>query len=344
MVQISSFPISQNEKKFLSIFQKSKVLRRILALTPRIYSSSYLVAMHFRFGERVFVLPNLEKFKMNSINYHIPDMDDLCIFVGYRGNTHRYLEPLTPGIFRKRNNPSKINLDKWERRSRIAGNVLKQRFLECEKKPLTELQALGIMQHHYAIGPTDLLDLTFDVNIAKWFALNQMEQGKYVKKKFIAKNREASKKEASQILTVVVRPLGARPIDEEYSEFFTRGLSLYWWDGTGAEGVPQSEFPPYNLGPLWSEYPRRQKGFGLHGVGSQDTDKWGSVLMVTEHLFHPKFHKDGWEKIGGPEIVIDRKKFSFDEDSSHMAEFLFPDPPNWFNKILDEVRNTIERT
>ena len=63
------------------------------------------------------------------------------------------------------------------------------------------------MQHHYLIGPTDLLDLTFDANVAKWFALNEWTgDGEYRPKQFVAvHSEEEALRSASRILMVVVR-------------------------------------------------------------------------------------------------------------------------------------------
>ena len=99
--------------------------------------------------------------------------------------------------------------------------------------------------------------------------------------------------------------------------------------------------PPYNLAPLWSEYPRRQKGFGLRGIYPGELDKFGSVLTVTEHLFHPFFFKNGWDRIGGPALTIDGKSFAFGDDSSGMADFLFPARPRWFETAASEAAHVV---
>ena len=225
----------------------------------------------FPFCGYVFVLPDWEKFVMNSLRYHVDEMDALSVFVGYRGQSKRYEEKVTPGLYRKRSEPWRAK--QWQERSRIAGNVLKQRFLEQMNKPLTEVEAIGILQHHYIIGPTDLADFSHDVSIAKWFALNEHVDGTYRRKTFVCSDRRDADREACCVYTVAVRAIGNLTLSEEDAKPFTSGVTLRWWEDFGSKkGSPQPEVPPYNLAPLWSEYPRRQKGFGLRGVGPGDDD------------------------------------------------------------------------
>ena len=300
----------------------------------------------FSFCGHIFLLPDWEDFIMNSFTYNLQRdvLKDIDVFVGYRGSAARYAHLLTPGVFRKHDASGKAECDRWLRRSTIAGNILKQRFFEHENKPLTEIEAIGILQHHYIIGATDLLDLSFDVNIAKWFALHQRRPGTdgngvhcYMPKEFVAKGREEAIREASVVLTVVVRAIGSIQLDGEYAKFFSRGLKFNWWDELGNIGRPKPEVPPFNLAPLWSNYPKRQKGFGLRGMGAKDSDTFGSILTVKENLFHPKFFPDGWDDIGGAEIQINNKRFKYGEDASHLTEFLFPVIPEWFRKVCSEI-------
>jgi hypothetical protein len=299
----------------------------------------------FPFAGRFFALPPPEQFIINSFQYHITDMEPLAVFVGFRGHSERWPEVLTPGLYRAHKRPSKEKHLDWMKRSRISSNVLKQRFLEHDNKPLTDLEALGILQHHHVIGPTDMVDLTFDVNVAKWFSLNQFVGGAYQRKVFreTVDDRKAAR-EASCVYAISVRPIGSIQLDEEAAELLTRGVTLKWWEGLEplASGPPKAETPPYNLAPLWSEYPRRQKGFGLRGIYPGELDKFGSVLTVTEHLFHPIFFKNGWDRIGGPEFTIEGQRFSYDTDSSSAAHYLFPKRPEWFDNIVSEVNRVVK--
>lgn len=299
----------------------------------------------FPFCGRFFALPRSDEFIMNSFQYHVPNMDMLGLFVGYRGHSQRFAEVLTPGLFRANRQPSKEKHLDWMRRSKIASNLLKQRFLEHENKPLTDLEALGILQHHYVIGPTDMVDLSFDVNVAKWFSLNCFANGAY-QRKFFRETTDPKKAaaETSCIYTVVVRSIGSIPLVGEAARFLTPGITLKWWEGLESlsSEPPKAEVPPYNLAPLWSEYPRRQKGFALRGIYPSDLDKFGSVLAVAEHPFHPIFFRDGWDRIGGPEFTIDGHRFAFDDDSSSMAAFLFPERPEWFEIAAAEAKRAVE--
>ena len=246
---------------------------------------------------------------------------------------------LSPGLHRTHNNPTPAAIDNWLDQSRILGNILKQRFLEKHNKLLTETEAVGIMQHHYLIGPTDLLDLTFDVNIAKWFALNERTvKGDYRAKRFVARSEEEALREASRILVVVVRPIGSIPLSRDDWEELNDGTSTTIWEGYAeTEELSQFETPPSNLGPLWSTYPRRQRGFGLRGIGPSDADPYGAVLAAWEYLYHPQYFPDGWDGFEGPEITIDGKVFAKGEDSAGAAGHLFPEPPDWLTATREEV-------
>jgi hypothetical protein len=159
---------------------------------------------------------------MNSFKYEVAGMEPLRVFVGHRGRTHRYPEVITPGLHRARNDASDEKNNSWVMKSRIAKNVLKQRFLEHENKPLTDMEALGVLQHHYIIGSTDLLDLTFDINVAKWFSLNVFADGKYQKKKFLeTTDIHAAKRDASCVYSIAVRSIGEIELDDDAVESLT---------------------------------------------------------------------------------------------------------------------------
>ena len=294
------------------------------------------------FCGQLFLLPDPECFVMNSFRYEVPKMAPLSIFVGYRGQPRKFPESITPGIHRSSN---VAHLRHWETRARICGNVLKQRFLEQENKPLTELEAIGVMQHHYIIGPTDVVDLTYDINVAKWFALNEFVERGYVQKKFAKNDRAQAIDEASRVYTVVVRSIPSLPLDEAASKVLTAGLTVSWWrdlatmESSGPARL--EEAPPSNLAPLWSDFPKQQSGFGLRGICESDTDPCGSILSVVEHAFHPICFPNGWDHIGGPELTIDGRQFSYEDDSSVMTDFLFPRKPNWLRDAAKEAKQLL---
>ena len=294
----------------------------------------------FAFCNQLFLLPDDERdFTMNSFRYHVEGKDPLPVFVGYRGQTGGHPEMLSPGLYRTRNEPTPAANEQWVRKSRILGNVLKQRFFEKHNKPLTEIEAVGIMQHHYLIGPTDLVDLTFDVNVAKWFALNEWTNDReYRAKRFVARTEQEAFREASRILVVAVRPIGSVPLTEDEWRRIHAGISPTIWEGYAeTEELSQFETPPSNLAPLWSTYPRRQRGFGLRGIGPSDTDPNGAVLAAWEYLYHPNYFPDGWDRFGGPEITLDGRVFAESEDSAHLSQYLFPDPPDWLTATTKEA-------
>ena len=307
--------------------------------------SLVLAGQAFPFADRFFVLPTARDFDLNSFKYEFPEMENLGVFVGFRGHTKRYPEVLTPQLYRAHKSPSKDNHALWMKKSRIASNVLKQRFLEREGKPLTDLEAIGILQHHYVIGATDMLDLSFDVNVAKWFSLNVFASDDCKPKQFHETHDSVkARAEASCVYSVGVRPIGAIPIAGEAARFLTPGIKLDLWEGIIGTSIDSAatETPPYNLAPLWSTFPQRQRGFGIRGIFPGEFDKFGSVLSVTEHMFHPVFYPHGWDHIGGPVLTINGQHFHWDSDSSSVREFLMPNEPEWFKTASLEAREMAE--
>ena len=293
----------------------------------------------FPFCGRVFVLPTLEKFTMNTMRYHVGNMDDLTVFVGYRGHSKRYEEIITPGLYRKCNNPSEEDQGKWVNHSRIASNILKQRSLEKVDRPLTQLESIGIMQHHQVIERTEMVDFSYDLNVAKWFALNDYDKNNYRQKRFT--DQRTGDSNTSCVYTVVARaiPIG---VDVEKAKQITPGVDFRLWkDLRHLYPNLSSAVSAWNLAPIWSERPEKQKGFGLIGIGPEEVDEYGSILCVTEHLFHPNSHADGWDCIGGPELVLDGQRFTYDMDSSRMASYLFPKEPKWLKDARREIVETL---
>ena len=294
----------------------------------------------FAFCNQLFLLPEETDFVLNSFRYHIRDMDPLSVFVGYRGQSQAYPEILSPGLFRTGNTLASKSSEDWGRQSRIVGNILKQRFLENENKALTDIEAAGIMQHHYLLGATDLLDLTFDINVAKWFALNEWQtRREYRKKQFVAcTSEEEALCGASRIILIAVRSIGSMPIPKDVWDNLQIGIRSNLWDGyPEIETLSQFETLPSNLAPLWSEFPKRQRGFGLRGIGPMDSDPDGAVLAAWEYVYHPHHFPDGWDRFGGPTLTLDGRTFERGEDSAGLSEYLFPDPPDWLIATKKEV-------
>lgn len=298
----------------------------------------------FPFASRYFALPSDNSYIMNSFVYHPQDMEDLSAFIGYRGHSRRFDEVVTPGIYRKHNAPCQESHDAWIRKSRIACNVLKQRFLETEGKPLTDMEARGILQHYYIIGSTDILDLSYDINVAKWFALNTFLNGRYSKKHFHEKHDiQRGTEETVFIYRVVVRAIGGIEVAGDAKQFLTPGVELKAWDDLiGLGGVSHcTTTTPSNLAPLWSTFPKRQRGFGLRGLMPGELDVFGSILSIREYPFHPVFYAEGWDEIGGPSFEIDGTSYTFENDSSHKKSYLFPPRESWFIKVMTEVQETV---
>ncbi len=97
------------------------------------------------------------------------------------------------------------------------------------------------------------------------------------------------------------------------------------------------QLPPRNLSPLWSTRAVRQAGFGLGGVGPHDDDAWGSILSISEHSFHPTFLPQGWDRIGGAEMLLGGRRYRWDEDTSALSEHTLPDDDECIRWIRNNV-------
>ena len=186
-------------------------------------------------------------------------------------------------MYRNTQNLSTNILKAWPNHARIACNILKQRFFENVNKPLTNIEAKGILQHHYILGPTDIVDFSYNINVAKWFALNKWTGQKYVQKVFHKNtDRKRGLIEASRVYEVAIRLVGKCNIDRKNITRLTRGVVQRPWneDMAKLKISIEPETHPINIAPLWSEYPKRQDGFGLLGILAQDYDSIGSVLSV----------------------------------------------------------------
>ena len=282
----------------------------------------------FVFCGDLFLLPKIQQYAMNSFTYELKP-EPLDIFIGYRGHTRRYDEILTPGIYRKHTGPSPTAFANYKRRSIYAGNVIKQAFWENETVALDNVRAVGVLQHHGTIGRTDVLDLSYEMNVAKWFALNDWDSENqcYKQKTFsYYSDEEAMLDEASYIYAVVVRALGG-----------TKGPLPVQIHGQNVHLLP------WNLNPLWSTRPQAQRGFGVWGFGVDDFDKFGAVLSVVEARYHPFGAETGWDHLGGPYLTLDGKTYQAQEDSSPLQELLFPVEEPWLAGAFARTKDGIAR-
>jgi hypothetical protein len=281
----------------------------------------------FAFCDALFVLPD-ESFEMNSFRFHVPGKEPLDIFQGFRGHTRQYPEVITPGVYRAHNKPDEETSRRYRRKARVASNLVKQAVFERHKIVLSNVQARGVLQHYVIIGATDVLDLTYDVNVAKWFALNEWDRAldHYRPKRFLEHDDpDKAFDEYSLIYTVVVRTIGTL-VEKSLSEQLAKTGNLNFVALKGGDFTHETlvALPPRNLSPLWSMRAERQSGFGLLGVGPREDDAWGSVLAIHEHAFHPTFSPDGWSRIGGPTLLFDGKRYRWDEDTSVLSDHALP--------------------
>ena len=291
-------PSTVGKRPIVHISSRCDAQRRA-NIVKRLHDPLQLIATGdaFAFCEGLFVIPD-DSFVMNSYRCHVPGKEPLNIFLGFRGHPRQYEEVITPSVFRAHNQPNDKSMHRYRRRARVASNLVKQAVFERHNMVLTNVQARGVLQHYGIIGATDVLDLTYDVNVAKWFALNvwDRESGCYRPKSFVEHHDpDKAFDEHSLIYTVVVRTIGTHVENDLAAQLANFGkLTFAAWNGDDFAEEALVTLPPRNLSPLWSTRAARQSGFGLLGVGPHDDDAWGSVLAIHEHAFHPTFTPDGW--------------------------------------------------
>lgn len=299
------------------------------------------------FCQMLFLLPDSD-FLMNSFKYHPVGYEPLSVFIGFRGHPHPYPEVITPGLFRMVNRPSQERINIYRNKERIACNVARQIVFEEQNVVLTRLHAAGLLQHYDIIGLTDILDLSYDINVAKWFSLNERDSAKarYVPKTFVENNdRNRAYNEFSVVYKVFARalttPLSPDVVSEIQQFDGTRLKPLNQADPETSPELTMKESLSRNLSPLWSERPTRQSGFGLHGVGPEDDDAWGSVLGIVEYRFHPTFAPNGWDPIGGPQMSLFGSQYRYNDDTSGLASKILPEDDAIVTLIREAVKNLL---
>jgi len=263
----------------------------------------------------VFLLPRMWPREV-ELTYERVEPEPLTIWVGYRGHTQEWPTVLSPSALRGYEEKRYMA---YKKKELYATDLLREAYFRFRNLCLTDLQARGILQHHKTIGPTDVLDLTSDIETAKWFALHEYDASQ----RYQAKSWHGDA-DFSSVYQVIVRVLGETreplPI-----LFHGRPLTLL----------------PFNVCPLElvGERPRRQRGFGVSHLGSKDSDALGMILNVTEWRYHPELEPHGWDVIGGPEC-----RFPGPEDcpadpvAEIENEYMLPPEPEWLSDLLGEVR------
>jgi FRG domain len=155
--------------------------------TPRNWNDVlrlYINGKAFVHERNIYLLPDRE-FALNSFNYERPNGEPLTVFVGYRGHAHPYPLVITPSLLHGPAGADRSRYLHYKVREGYATNLLREAYWRHKRKVLQDLEACGILQHHKTIGPTDLLDLSYDLDVAKAFALSDYIRGKYTEKKWL---------------------------------------------------------------------------------------------------------------------------------------------------------------
>jgi len=166
----------------------------------------YLSGKAFFYDHDLYILPE-RRFIFNSFRYECPGAEPLRIFVGYRGHPHPYPLVLTPSVLR---DAEQKGHDRYVQCKEIdAGNLLREAYWRHDSRALQDLEACGILQHHNTIGDADILDLSYEPDVAKLFALSELTSSGYEAKSW------RDEEDYSCVYKIVVRVLGGtdQPIE-----------------------------------------------------------------------------------------------------------------------------------
>ncbi|WP_433305443.1 hypothetical protein ACQP2F_18085 [Actinoplanes sp. CA-030573] len=278
----------------------------------------YATGEGFPYEGDFYLLPN-RKYRENMFTHHPPGRESFTTFVGYRGHAHPFPTVLTPSALRHIRPGEVEPYLAYKRVEGYATNLLREAYLRLRDQPLLDLQAVGILQHHHTIGATDVLDLTYDIEVAKLFALVDFEplsdDGQI--KEFRGED------DYSSVFQIVVRSLGRdQPMD--LPPPYQGRLQLL----------------PYNVFPLSvvTESADRERGFGVSGFGPDDMDNYGTVLNITEWRYHPRSNPEGWDAIGGVPDVQRLAPATWAEKRRLLG--LAPDA-HWLEDLLSDVRQRV---
>ena len=274
----------------------------------------------------------------NLMTHKYEDEDNSFNFaIAFRGHTKNHPSILTPGLFRKTYSIDDSNA--WVSKSIYVANIIKELVYREFNVILHDIEAKGILQHYGIIRPMDITDVSRDVNIAKWFALNEydIDKKQYNKKQF--KERKSLLKaynESSMIYQVIILQPPKVTLNKQQKE-----INIYQNFQPDVYDFPIST-TLWNVMNKWSARPSRQKGFGLYGIRENDFDKYGVILSITEYAYHPIFNLSGWDLIGGYTMKISDKSYNATEDTSFLQEYLFPPENEWFLNLEKTIANNVE--
>jgi hypothetical protein len=275
---------------------------------------AYASGQGFPYEGDFYMLPH-KKYEQNTFTYNLPGRK-FSVFVGYRGHSHPYPNVLTPSVFRGLRPGDTEPYLEYKRREGYATDLLREAYFRLREQPLLDVQAVGILQHHKTIGDTDVLDLTYDVDTAKLFALIDLVDGNNIYPK-----SWRGEDDYSSVYKIIVRPLGGDDPPLELPPPYQGHLQLL----------------PYNIVPLSAvaETGDLERGFGAWGFGPGDLDNFGTVLNITEWRYHPTSNPHGWGAIGGVPDVEQLAESTWRERQQLLG--LAPESP-WLEELLSDVR------
>jgi hypothetical protein len=282
----------------------------------RIYTSGE----GFPYEGDFYMLPRTE-YEQNTMTHHPPGKKPFSIFVGYRGQSHPYPNVLTPSAVRglPPGDPTSY-LRAYMTCEGYATDLLREAYFRLREQPLQDLQAIGILQHHKIIN-TSVLDLSYDLEVAKLFALVNLGEGNNVQVKSWRHEHDYS-----SVFKVIVRLLDRDGEPLELPAPYRGQLQLL----------------PFNICPLSAvtDTADRERGFGAWGFGENDLDKFGTVLNITEWRYHPTSNPNGWDGIGG---VPDARLLAESTWLERRRLLGLAPEPRWLEELELDIRRRVAR-
>ena len=250
--------------------------------------------------------------------------DDFLITVVYRGQSKRYPTVLTPTLFR--NSVFRLTQSSSNGFSKLRTyfrNATREYLYEKTGSIFSFAEAEAFLHHFGLMRTASVVDVTRDVNIAKWFALSRF------------KNTEESLP-LRQIYKI-------KQFDDYYSE---HSWSYVYKIIICVPGKPKI-WGLYDELSTIAKRPKNQAGLCIHELYRDDLDPNGAVVSVSEHKYHPKFCPNGWDDINGPNLEFETDDGDISCEATDLSnchsvinDFLFPEETG---QICDLITHLIKK-